>query len=202
MTCCYLSRSHQAFIEKILNLDETKRYRLVTCGEGELCISTLLSLDRKHFFTRVITEAHLAYNRVALTEYFQHRSVEKLYLNQGGCLSCRVSDFINLLNTTKVEWYARQDPERFIFYTGEQVTSLDTAAHLVTTSEGRVITYDYCVLATGSESALPPYIPPERLAETRGIFVYRNIADLDKILGYSQEDHVKGGHVGDYSVID
>lgn len=141
-----------AFIEKILNLDEAKRYRLITCGE----------------------EAHLAYNRVALTEYFQHRSVEKLYLNQ-------------------VEWYAQQDPERFIFYTGEQVTSLDTAAHLVTTSQGRVINYDYCVLATGSESTLPPYISPERVAESRGVFVYRNIADLDSILSYSQEDHVKGG---------
>jgi nitrite reductase (NAD(P)H) len=140
-----------AFIEKILNLDETKRYRLVTCGE----------------------EAHLAYNRVALTEYFQHRSVEKLYLNQ-------------------VEWYAQQDPDRFIFYTGEQVTSLDTAGHSVTTSRGRVINYDHCVLATGSESTLPPYLPPERVAETRGIFVYRNISDLDNILNYSQEDHVKG----------
>ena len=25
----------------------------------------------------------VAYNRVALTDYFQHRNVEKLYLNQG-----------------------------------------------------------------------------------------------------------------------
>ena len=100
-----------------------------------------------------------------------------------------------------MDWYAQQDPERFIFYTGEQVTSLDTAAHLVTTSRGRVINYDYCVLATGSESTLPPYLPPERLVETRGIFVYRNIADLEKILNYSQEDHVKGGRVSDDLVI-
>lgn len=27
--------------------------------------------------------AIVAYNRVALTEYFQHRNVEKLYLNKG-----------------------------------------------------------------------------------------------------------------------
>ncbi|KAI6107610.1 hypothetical protein EDD17DRAFT_629483 [Pisolithus thermaeus] len=141
-----------AFIEKILNLDEARHYRVVTCGE----------------------EAHLAYNRVALTEYFQHRSVEKLYLNQ-------------------VEWYAQQDPEHFVFYTGEQVTSLNTAAHYVTTSEGRLINYDYCVLATGSESTLPPYIPPERVAQTKGVFVYRNIADLDRILSYSEEAHVRGG---------
>ncbi|KAF9239853.1 hypothetical protein BU15DRAFT_87858 [Melanogaster broomeanus] len=141
-----------AFIEKILNLDEARRFRLVTCGE----------------------EDHPAYNRVALTDYFQHRSVEKLYLNQ-------------------VEWYAQQDPERFLFHTSEQVTSLDTSAHSITTSKGRVIKYDYCVLATGSESTLPPYIPPERAEKTKGIFVYRNISDLDKILSYSEEDHVKGG---------
>ncbi|KAI6043894.1 hypothetical protein EDC04DRAFT_2599764 [Pisolithus marmoratus] len=141
-----------AFIEKILNLDEARHYRVVTCGE----------------------ETHLAYNRVALTEYFQHRSVEKLYLNQ-------------------VEWYAQQDPEHFIFHTGEQVTSLNTAAHFVTTSKGRLINYDYCVLATGSESTLPPYIPPERVAQTKGVFVYRNIADLDRILSYAEKEHVRGG---------
>ncbi|KAG2156771.1 uncharacterized protein EDB93DRAFT_1238676 [Suillus bovinus] len=141
-----------AFIEKMLALDEAKRYRLVTCGE----------------------ESHLAYNRVALTEYFQHRSVEKLYLNQ-------------------VEWYAQQDSERFLFYTGEQVTSLDTDAHSVTTSKGRSISYDYCVLATGSESTLPPYVSPVEAERARGIFVYRNISDLDKMLSYSEEEHVKGG---------
>ncbi|KAF8843892.1 nitrite reductase [Paxillus ammoniavirescens] len=141
-----------AFIEKLLNLDEAKRYRLITCGE----------------------EAHLAYNRVALTDYFQHRSVEKLYLNQ-------------------VDWYAQQDPERFLFHTSEQVTSLDTVARSITTSVGRVVKYDYCVLATGSESTLPPYIPPERAEKTKGVFVYRNISDLEKILSYSEQDHVKGG---------
>lgn len=141
-----------AFIEKMLTLDEAKRYRLVTCGE----------------------ETHLAYNRVALTDYFQHRSVEKLYLNQ-------------------VEWYAQQDPERFIFHTGERATSLDTIAHSVTTSKGRRISYDYCVIATGSESTLPPYVSPARAERAQGVFVYRNISDLDKILSYSEQEHVKGG---------
>lgn len=141
-----------AFIEKMLALDEAKRYRLVTCGE----------------------ESHLAYNRVALTDYFQHRSVEKLYLNQ-------------------VEWYAQQDPERFLFHTGEQATSLDTVAHSITTSKGREISYDYCVLATGSESTLPPYVSSLRAERARGLFVYRNISDLDEMLSYSEQEHVKGG---------
>jgi len=83
-TRCYLSCSHQAFIEKILNLDEAKRYRLITCGEGKLFACTPYLLDTRYLLKMSYTEAHLAYNRVALTEYFQHRSVEKLYLNQGG----------------------------------------------------------------------------------------------------------------------
>lgn len=44
-------------------------------------------LDKRSSLTALIAETHLAYNRVALTEYFQHRSVEKLYLNDGGYLS-------------------------------------------------------------------------------------------------------------------
>lgn len=142
-----------AFIEKILNLDEQCRYVIETCGE----------------------ETHFAYNRVALTEYFQHRSVDKLYLNPP-------------------EWYAKQDPERFIFHLGEQVTHIDHEAHVVTTAKGRVFSYDLCVLATGSDASLPPYMPSERAKRVQGVFVYRNIADLDAIIAYAEREGVKGGH--------
>ncbi|KAF8554960.1 hypothetical protein OG21DRAFT_1603164 [Imleria badia] len=87
-----------ASIEKILDLDETKRYRLFTCEE--------------------------AYHQVAVTE-----------------------NFITALSRSFIPtraWYAQQDPER----------------------------------------TLPSYIPPERFAEARGVFVYYNIADLDKISSY------------------
>jgi len=33
-------------------------------------------------------EAHLAYNRVGLTSFFQHRKVENLYLNPKEWVSC------------------------------------------------------------------------------------------------------------------
>ncbi|EMD41313.1 hypothetical protein CERSUDRAFT_146196 [Gelatoporia subvermispora B] len=136
-----------AFIEKLLNLGTAGQYRIVTCGE----------------------ETHLAYNRVALTEYFQHRSVEKLYLNSA-------------------EWYAQQDPERFTFHVGEAVTSLDPAAHLVMTDKGRTISYDYCVLATGSEASLPSYADPH----IPGVFVYRNISDMNHLLAYAETDIARG----------
>jgi nitrite reductase (NAD(P)H) len=49
-----------AFIEKLLKLDAAqKRYEVVVIGE----------------------ESHLAYNRVGLTSFFEHRRVEDLYLN-------------------------------------------------------------------------------------------------------------------------
>ncbi|RAL63510.1 hypothetical protein DID88_003930 [Monilinia fructigena] len=49
-----------AFIEKLMKLDaKTREYDIVVIGE----------------------ESHLAYNRVGLTSFFQHRRVEDLYLN-------------------------------------------------------------------------------------------------------------------------
>ncbi len=50
-----------AFIEKLIKMDAKRReYDIVVVGE----------------------EPHLAYNRVGLTSFFQHRQVENLYLNQ------------------------------------------------------------------------------------------------------------------------
>ncbi|EJF58500.1 nitrite reductase [Dichomitus squalens LYAD-421 SS1] len=139
-----------AFIGKLLSLDTSRRYRIVTCGE----------------------EVHLAYNRVALTDYFQHRNVEKLYLESP-------------------DWYENQDPAHFEFYTGETVVALDTTARTVTTDTGRSIAYDHCVLATGSDATLPSY------ADTAipGVFVYRNITDVNKLLAYAEKEDMKDASV-------
>ncbi|KAH9855728.1 nitrite reductase [Lenzites betulinus] len=135
-----------AFIEKLLDLDTAQQYRIVTCGE----------------------ESHLTYNRVALTEYFQHRNIEKLYLNPA-------------------EWYAKQDPKRVSFHVGEAVASLDPAAHIVRTDRGRTIEYDHCVLATGSEASLPSYAD----VSIPGTFVYRNLSDINKLLAYAEKEELK-----------
>ncbi|KAJ7484733.1 nitrite reductase [Mycena latifolia] len=139
-----------AFIEKLLNLDVEKKYFVVTCGEEEL----------------------FAYNRVGLTEYFEHRNVENLYLNPPS-------------------WYAEQQPDSFRYFLGEAVTSISPDEHLVHTSKGHIIKYDKCILATGSHAGLPSYITPEKAAKTDGVFVYRNIADLDAIISYAEKGTVK-----------
>ena len=69
--------------------------------------------------------------------------------------------------------------------------ALDTSAHTVTTDTGRSITYDHCVLATGSDATLPSY------ADTAvpGVFVYRNVTDVNKLLAYAEKD-MKDASVG------
>jgi nitrite reductase (NAD(P)H) len=124
-------------------------------------------------------------------EYFQHRNVEDLYLND-------------------VSWYAEQNPEHFAFHIGEQVRAhlpssspgsptfflgllgllsisprgglrsdsiadplgqvleIDTANKIVHTSKDNSVRYDILVMATGSVADLPPYISPERAKDVKG----------------------------------
>jgi nitrite reductase (NAD(P)H) len=91
------------------------------------------------------------------------------------------------------EWYAAQDPDRFLFHIGEQVTYIDPVAHIVKTSKDRTIPYDLVTLATGSDATLPPYISEEQTKTVKGVFVYRNISDLDKLMAYADQDGIKGG---------
>ncbi|GAA5913645.1 uncharacterized protein JCM6883_004036 [Sporobolomyces salmoneus] len=141
-----------AFIEKMLKLDENDEYFVRTCGE----------------------ESHYAYNRVGLTEYFEHRNVTDLYLQPA-------------------TFYADQSPEKFAFSTGEKVVEIDQVNKTVLTSKGNVYQYDILVLATGSNGALPPYVPKE--SPPKGIFVYRNIADLESIIEYAEQDYVQRASV-------
>lgn len=89
------------------------------------------------------------------------------------------------------QWYAEQDPDRFTFHVGEAVTSIDSEGHKVTTDKGRVINYDYCVLATGSSATVPSYVD----VNIPGVFVYRNISDMNRLLAYADKDDIKGSKV-------
>jgi len=99
------------------------------------------------------------------------RQVEKLYLNPAS-------------------WYAEQQPDRFSYHLGERVVSLSPEEHLAHTNKGRAFKYDKCVLATGSNACLPPYVSSEAVAKTRGVFVYRNISDLNAMIDYAERAEV------------
>lgn len=38
---------------------------------------------------------------------------------------------------------------------------------------------------------MPQFLTPEVLASTKGVFVYRNISDLNAIMTYAEKDEVK-----------
>ena len=132
-----------AFIEKLLKLDSKRReYDLVVIGE----------------------EPHLAYNRVGLTSFFQHRKVENLYLNPR-------------------EWYNGMPDGALNYHLNTRVTEIHTEAKLVSTSNGDTVPYDTLVLATGSDALLPRHTPGH---DAKGVFVYRTVEDLQKLISFAE----------------
>ncbi|KAI1387253.1 nitrite reductase [Hypoxylon trugodes] len=133
-----------AFIEKVLKLDARAReYDIVVIGE----------------------EPHLAYNRVGLTSFFNHRKVENLYLNPK-------------------EWYALYTPDsKLNYHLNTLVTSIDSTNKTVSCANGDVVSYDILVLATGSDAVLPRHTPGH---DANGVFVYRTIEDLQKLIAFGE----------------
>ena len=110
---------------------------------------------------RIVTfceEPRAAYDRVGLTSFFAHRDAEKLML-------------------ARMEWYAEQGIELHI---GHRATEIDRDKQIVRSDKGIEIEYDYAVLATGSY----PFVPPIPGIDKQGVFVYRTIEDLQRIIDY------------------
>ncbi|KAK5728824.1 hypothetical protein LTR15_001964 [Elasticomyces elasticus] len=163
--------------DEIPDVPESKRKRVVVVGLGMVGISfieKLMKFDVKRREYDVIVigeEAHLAYNRVGLTSFFQHREVENLYLNPAS-------------------WYASMPEGSLSYHLNTMVSSVDTEKKTVETSKGDTVPYDILVLATGSDALLPRHTPGH---DAKGVFVYRTIEDLQKLIDFSA---TKKGGVG------
>ncbi len=105
---------------------------------------------------------HIAYNRVGLTQYFSNRSIDALYLNE-------------------LAWYTSHAKGKLTYHTSDAVVGIDAERKTIRTERGVEFHYDECILATGSDASLPPYINREKFFSTKGTFVYRTIKDLDDI---------------------
>jgi len=98
-----------------------------------------------------------------LTSFFQHREVENLYLNPAS-------------------WYASMPEGSLNYHLNTLVTAIDTEKKTVETSKGDTVSYDVLVLATGSDALLPRHTPGH---DAKGVFVYRTIEDLQKLIDFS-----------------
>lgn len=116
-------------------------------------------------------ESHLAYNRVGLTSFFQHRKEENLYLNGK-------------------EWYDTHVTGGALnYHLNTKVTEIKPQEKVVRTSSGEDVSYDILVLATGSDAVLPRHTPGY---DAKGVFVYRTIEDLQKLIQYAGTESAKG----------
>lgn len=160
-------------VKDLANNDElpepSSRKRIVVVGLGMVGISfieKLMKLDVKRREWDIIVigeEPHLAYNRVGLTSFFQHRQVENLYLNPAS-------------------WYASMPQGSLDYHLNTLVTGIDTEKKEVSTAKGTTVAYDVLVLATGSDAVLPKHTPGH---DAKGVFVYRTIADLENLISFA-----------------
>ena len=121
-------------------------------------------MKRREYEVVVIgEEAHLAYNRVGLTSYFQHRKIENLYLNPKS-------------------WYSEHEDGSLNYHLNTLATEIKPKEKVVLTSDGKSVPYDILVLATGSDALLPKHTPGH---DAKGVFVYRTIDDLQNLIDYA-----------------
>ena len=100
-----------------------------------------LDAKRREYDVVVIgEEPHLAYNRVGLTSFFQHRQVESLYLNPE-------------------TWYKGHPTDALSYHLNTLVTEIKPQEQVVITAGGDIISYNILVLATGSDALLPRHTP-------------------------------------------
>ena len=129
---------------------------------GQRFCEKLVEFDagRDYEIVTFCEEPRPAYDRVQLTKYFEHRSAEKLALAESG-------------------WHAKNGIRLFV---GDRATAIDREAKVVRSVQGREIEYDLVVLATGSA----PFVPPVPGVDKKGVFVYRTIEDLERIIAYGE----------------
>ena len=130
---------------------------------GQRFVEKLVEFDtsRAYEIVTFCEEPRPAYDRVQLTKYFEHRSAEKLALAEPG-------------------WHEKNGVHLFV---GDRATEIDRERKVVRSDQGREIGYDVVVLATGSA----PFVPPVPGVEKTGVFVYRTIDDLDRIIAYGEK---------------
>jgi nitrite reductase (NADH) large subunit len=104
-------------------------------------------------------EPRPAYDRVNLSKYVEGRDAGALRI---ACES----------------WYADHG---YTLHLGDRVAAIDRARRVVVSQRGREVAYDAVVLATGS-AAFVPTVPG---VDKKGVFVYRTIEDLERIVAYA-----------------
>ena len=140
--------------------------KLIVIGNGmvgyKFCEKAVAkSLNEKYEIIVFGEEPYQAYDRVHLSEYFTGSTVEDLQM-------------------APRSWY---EENKINLVTSTTITGVNHKEKTITNHKGETIAYDKLVFATGSSA----FVPPVKGVEKDGIFVYRNIEDLDQTIEYAKK---------------
>lgn len=142
-----------------------EKQTIVVIGNGMVghrFVEKLVEFDTNKQY-KIVTfceEPRAAYDRVGLTSFFAHRDAEQLMI-------------------ARLDWYRQQGVE---IHLGDRANAIDRENRVVRSDAGVAIAYDKIVLATGSY----PFVPPIPGINLCGVFVYRTIEDLERIIAYGK----------------
>lgn len=146
----------------------SSRPKLVLVGHGMVGQKFLEQLHAQSpdafDVTVLCEEPRPAYDRVHLSSYFTGTTAEQLSLTPG--------DFFASTGYT--------------LNLGEGAAAVDCAAKTITTTQGRTLSYDALVLATGSY----PFVPPLPGKDRAHCLVYRTIEDLEAIAASAKQSKI------------
>ncbi|KAF9944277.1 hypothetical protein BGZ72_002582, partial [Mortierella alpina] len=152
--------------------------RIVIIGLGMVGLSfieKMLEYDtaKKYTITAICEEPFVAYNRVGVTQYFAHRSVDQLIMKPE-------------------QWYQENGISVLMHHRATRINSglkvIEAVPTRESNSSGTAVTtlpYDICIIATGSNALLPPLKATPGL-DLPGVYVYRTIDDLNLIIERSK----------------
>lgn len=145
--------------------------KIILIGNGmvgyKFCEKFIAQTTTQNFSLEVFgEEPRPAYDRVHLSEYFNGKTADELYL-------------------APAEWYAKNN---ITLHCGELVKTIDRSSKTITTHKGKSYSYDKLVIATGSV----PFVPRIEGVDKKGVFVYRTIEDLEAIMAYGKKVQQNG----------
>ncbi|QHI69008.1 nitrite reductase large subunit NirB [Tichowtungia aerotolerans] len=136
-----------------------QKEKLVIVGNGMAAgklVEEILSRSPEQYAITVIGDEPCGnYNRIKLVIKLKEPDLPDFFLNTP-------------------EWYADNGVEALL---GQAVSVIDRAAKSVTLADGRIVSYDKLVLATGSH----PFIPPMTGLDLPGVFALRKLEDVGHI---------------------
>ncbi|KAF9404901.1 hypothetical protein BGZ94_003888, partial [Podila epigama] len=151
---------------------------IVVIGLGMVALSFIEKMleyetAKKYTITAICEEPYVAYNRVGLTQYFAHRNIHQQLMKPE-------------------QWYHDNNISLLIHQTATRIDSHSKVIESVPTKDINssiatvtITPYDICIIATGSDALLPPSKFVSGI-DLPGVYVYRTIHDLERIIERSK----------------